>query len=154
MFWTKYQHIKTPLPPSPPPPPPATNYVRINVGINISFNFSFQYHIQIKTFSLRSSAVNIWHSNQYIYPASRALFCFLNTFGIQYIWHSKYMFAFKVYKLSFKGELAFNVKLAFKNQEEVLKRNFPFAAYKFTTSSVLNAGSGKKNIFSTSVLRF
>ncbi len=50
-------------------------------------------------------------------------------------------FAFKVYKLSFKCELAFNVKLAFKNLEEVLKRNFPFAAYMLTTSSVLNPGS-------------
>ena len=51
------------------------------------------------------------------------------------------MFAFKVYKLSFKGELAF------KNEEEVLKRNFPFAAYKFTTSSVLNPGSRKEKYF-------
>ncbi len=58
-----------------------------------------------------------------------------------------YKFAFKVYKLSFKGELAFNVKLAFKNQEEVLKRNFPFAAYKFTTSSVFNPGSRIEKYF-------
>ncbi len=58
-----------------------------------------------------------------------------------------YRFAFKVYKFAFKGELAFNVKFAFKNQEEVLKRNFPFAAYKFTTSSVLNPGSRIEKYF-------
>ena len=58
-----------------------------------------------------------------------------------------YKFAFKVYKFAFKGELAFNVKFAFKNQEEVLKRNFPFAAYKFTTSSVLNPGSRIEKYF-------